>query len=594
MRMLNFAKLFTMASLFAVSMFIFSGCFSPTNIDITNKQQSRQGLAIENYLPKDTLAMITFSTQDKNQREALENIISYFPKNDASNLLETLTAEITPKLKQANINWKEDLAPIFNDNFKVIVGISKNPNKQTFNTYIAFTLANVEKTSALLDKIMTKDNGESLIKKEVFGAKIIDDDDRRIYSAIYKDTLLITNSAKKRDEAVKRIAKKQASILSNEEFKELYKKLPKSHIGMGFVNIKSLFSKLENNEKIQNSAILNAILGEGFALVAEENGLRMDISVAFDQKSKDFNLANYKYEKPYMYRDIPGEKLIMYSESSGLKNIIELQLKALENDKTAKENFEQFKDTIKQSVGLDFDNDILSWMDKGFAFVVQQNKNFIPAISAYIDASSKPRAAKKVLKLIDAGMQQAVESILKNAPKELDVTKIIKKDSVKLGNSNINRVSFDITTLSDETLLEAGLPSGIFIEPLEIYYGLTDKNYFLFSTYTGLDKDYTKTASVAKNPKIKEAQKYIKGYDYQISYISIDELTGYMDNFFGFLQLVNGPISKDVSASFEKVKKYIAPIQYVIAGNKKNNKSIAEGTMFVKISQPANKEITAE
>ncbi|MCD6109498.1 DUF3352 domain-containing protein, partial [bacterium] len=582
MRMLNFAKSLAVASLFTVFTFMATGCFGPAKVNLSNNEKSAQGVAIENYLPQDTIMMGSISTQDKNQRENLQKLLGYFPKEEAKTLWESLTKELGPKLKEANITYEDDLAPLFDDNFRITLGLKED--KQT--TYIAFTLADTKKANALIEKTLNKDNKESLTKGEAFGSTIIDDEKGKIYMALYKDTFLLTNSKESRDSALKRIVKNEPSILSDKNFKEAYNRLPKPNLGIGYINMKQLLNIMYDSKKgqpLNKNQLANTVLGEAFALTAEQDGLRINASVSFDKNAKEF--TSFKYIKPYMYKKIPGEKLIMYSESAGLKDIINLEMELLGKEKDVKENFAEMKETLKKTFNLDFDNDILSWMDKGFALVIQQNDMIIPAISVYIDASSNPEGAKKVLSLIDNGMQQAVESMLQNAPEGLDATKIIKKDTVKFGNSSINRVSFDVTGLSDEELLNAGLPSGIFVKPVEIYYGLTDDDYFLFSTYSGLDMDFTNTKTVMNNEIIKDAGKYIKDYEYQLSYISLDKAISYADNFIGYMQKIQGP-NENIENGFNKVKKYLSPIKYIVSGNKKLDKNVAEGTLFVKIDQP--------
>jgi len=71
MRMLNFAKSLAVASLFTVFTFMATGCFGPAKVNLSNNEKSAQGVAIENYLPQDTIMMGSISTQDKNQRENL-------------------------------------------------------------------------------------------------------------------------------------------------------------------------------------------------------------------------------------------------------------------------------------------------------------------------------------------------------------------------------------------------------------------------------------------------------------------------------------------------------------------------------------------
>lgn len=595
MRMLSFTKSLIMASLFVVFAFALTGCGGPAKVVLSDNEKSPEGVALEDYLPEDTLIMVSISTQDKGQRESFQNLMSYFPQEDTDALWEGMMEELTLGLEEAGLTYEDDIAPIFSDSYRFTFGMAGDLEKDDPDMYIAITLADTDKAKSLLQKALEEDSDGDLTQGTILGAMTIDKESEDMYLALYKDTLLITNLSENREAALKRVVKNEASILSNELFTKSYEQLPTPNLGIAFININELFTKLAETEDaaIPSGPFIDALYGEAFAFLAEEDGIRMVVQVAFNEDSEGFNLNDYPYKEPYMYKNIPGDKLIMYSEAYGMKDAFDIQMQAFATDEESMEEFEEFKSMIKATVGLDFDDDILSWMDKGFAFVWQHNESIIPAISIYIDASTNPEAAQKVLDLIDAGMEQGVAAMLEDAPEELDATNILRKDTVMLGDSKIDRVVFDVSNLSDEELLEAGLPSGVFVEPFKIYYGITDENYFLFSTYTGLDEDYSVTVTVAENEVIKESQKYLKGYEYQLSYISIEETMNYVENFIGFMELVEGPMGKGVEEGIKKVKAYLAPIKYIVAGNKKSDENVAEGTMFVKIEQP-EEEVVAE
>lgn len=591
--MFKVSKALIIASLFVVSTLMLTGCWGPSKAALNDTEKSAEGIALEDYLPKDTLVMVSVSTQDKEQKEAFDKLFSYFPQEDLDKLWENMIEELTLELEETGMTYEEDIAPIFSDNFRFTFGMAGDMTQDDPDMYIALTLADKEKAKSLIEKMLEEDEEGNLSQNAIMGAMTVDNEDKDMYLALYKDTLLITNIKENREAAIKRVIKNEESILSNDLFKNSYKGLPKPNLGIMFINLKELFAKLSQAELDEDEKLsmefIESLYGEAFALTAKEDGLMMVVQVAFDENNDFFNLKNYPYLEPYMYKNIPGEKLIMYMESYGMKEAFDIQMKALMADEESQKGLRQFKAILKSALDLSLDDDILSWMDKGFAFVMQHNQNIIPAISIYIDASSNPDDAQKVLDLIDAGMQQAVESAFMDAPEDLDVASILKKDTVTLGKSEINRVSFDITGLSEEQLLEAGLPSGVFPEPVEMYYGMTDEDYFLFSTYTGLDKDYEKTTSVAENNFVKESRNYIKDYPYQLTYISVEEVMNYVDTFVGFMQLIEGPMGKDVQEGLDKVKSYLAPIKYMVAGNKKVE-NIAEGGMFVKMEQPEQAE----
>lgn len=589
--MFRFTKSLATAVMFVIFAFTLGGCGQPAKVELANTQQSPQGVVLEDYLPEDTLIMVTISTQDADQRKQFKQLMSYFPQKDINSLWQQAILELSMELEEAGLTYEEDIAPIFSEQYRATLGLAGEMDQDDPDIYVAFTVADSEKTQALLDTIIEDDSDDDLTHGTILGATTINDSDEDMYLALYKDTIILTNREDNRDAALKRVAQNQPSLRSNELFHKSYKQLPKPYMGIIFINVNELFTRMQDvkDEEMPSGPFVDALYGETFAITAEEDGLQMIVQIAFDENEEGFNFNDYPYEEPYMYHHIPGENIILYSEAYGMKDAFDIQMQAFAYDEESMEDFERFKALIKGTVGLDFDEDMLSWMDKGFAMVVQPNKSIIPGISFYVDAQSDPESAQKVLDVIDAGMTQAVESMKQNMPKELDADTILRKDTVRLGDSDVNRVSFDVSTLSEEELLNAGLPSGVFIEPIEIYYGLTDQEYFLFSTYTGLDTKYETAVRISEDEHIKEAQAYLKDYPYQISYISIEETIKYVKNFVSFIELVEGPMDEEAQEMFNKVMSYFEPITYLVGSSQKTD-NVAEGMMFVKIEQPTTNE----
>lgn len=595
MKTFRFTKSLITAGIFVIFAFMLSGCGETAKVELQSTQKSVQGVVLEDYLPEDTLMMMTISTQDSEQREQFEQLMSYFPQEDIDQLWQQAILEFSMELEEAGLAYEEDIAPIFSEQYRITFGLAGDMKRDNPDIYIAFTVADSQKTQALLDKIIEQDSNGNITHGTVLGARTINDIDEDMYLALYKDTVILTNREENRDAALKRVAQNNPSLRSSELFKESYKQLPKPYMGIIYINVNELFKRMQDVEKddMPSGPFVDALYGETFAITAEEDGLRMIIQIAFDENEEGFDFSNYPYEEPYMYNEIPGENIIIYSEAYGMKDTFDIQMQAFKYDEESMEDFDRFKALLKGTVGLDFEEDLLSWMDRGFAMIVQPNKSIIPGISFYVDAQSDPESAQKLLDVIDAGMTQAVESMKQNMPKELDADTILYKETVSLGDSDVNRVSFDVSTLSEEELLNAGLPSGVFIEPIEIYYGLTDQEYFLFSTYTGLDTKYETAVRVSEDENIKEAQAYLKDYPYQISYISIEETIKYVKNFVSFIELVEGPMDEEAQEMFNKVISYFEPIKYLVGSSQKAD-NVAEGMMFVKMEQPATNEEAEE
>jgi len=247
---------------------------------------------------------------------------------------------------------------------------------------------------------------------------------------------------------------------------------------------------------------------------------------------------------------------------------MEISFDLYEFDEDTSKEMRKAERLVKKTIGLDLKEDLLSFMDRGFAMVIQRNDSIMPAISFYIDATSNPEGAQKVIDILDSAIQQAYDGMIASAEPGVEVEKMVNKSVVKVGNSDMNRFSFDFSGMSDEELLAAGLPSGIFTEPIEFYYGLTTNNYFVVSTYSGLDKDFGDGfVSVGSTVEVEEGRQYIEDYPYNLSYISIEEGFNYIDQIFAAMELVEGPMDDEDREAYELVRDFLSPIQYMIGGD---------------------------
>jgi len=587
-----------------LSLFVFSGC-GPEKYKMPEYEKSPQGVVLEDFMPENVMMSFSINTRDPNQKEKFNNLKSYFPKEDMDTLVKSLLDDLNIKLKENDLNYEDDIAPLLSDSFKGIMAMTgpfpqlKSNKKNTSDkevkpdVYVAFTVADTKKAEELMNKLA--ENDADTEKNDVFGYPALNNEKEDMYIVLYKDVVLMTNSTKTRYEAVKRARNNENSLVSNENFKKALESLPKPNMGMAYINVEQLFKAIAESEKdtsdfdMTSVPFVKALQYEAFALIAEDEGIKMNIQVSFDPKNKDFNIDQFPYAEPYLYKKLPGKDLMIYAESYGLKALIDLELKMILTQKGDKEDFEDMKKTIKKSVGLDFDNDILSWMDKSYVFVLQRNEGLMPGLSLYIDASSDPEGAKKTAEVINAGFTQLHDVVLNQGDPMLE--KIVKLEPVKMQNTDdeLTRFSIDLTQLTDEEKLEAGMSEGLFNAPMEVYYGVTKDNLFVFSIYTGLDKELGSENTVAANEKIKESMTYLKDYPYQLSYVSIDEVVLYVDKFIELMTVIQGEMPKDVAEGYAKAKQYLAPIKYLVGGNKKVE-NIAEGMMFIKMEKPAVKE----
>ncbi|MBN1494113.1 DUF3352 domain-containing protein [Candidatus Peregrinibacteria bacterium] len=584
MRNSKFLITLTGLGVLTVLVLLLSGC-GPSKMQIPESEKSAQGVVLEDFLPENTIMSFSINTHDALQKDKFEKIKSYFPSDDFENLVKSALEDLNMELTSSGLTYENDIAPIFSDSFKAVFAMSGNLYEKNSDPdiYIAFTIGDEQKAEALI-KTAAERNRNLEIKKP-FDFLALDNEKKEMFLALYKDTILITNTSKTRYEALKRQRNNEPSLLANENFKKAYESLPKPNLGIAYINVQNLFedlAKLEGSD-MKNVPYINALTFEAFALMAESDGLKMIVQVGFNPDEKNFSLADFPYKEPYLYKKIPGNDLLIYTEAYGLKEIFDLQTQMLLASEDDRKDFENAKKMIKKYVNLDIDKDVLTWMDKGYALVIQRNNDIIPGISFYIDASSDTRGAAKTLEVIDSAFDQLVET-LKKESLQVPAGKIIAKETVETNRGNINKVSFNFSDLSKEELDALNLPSGFFTEPVEVWYGLTRDNLFVFSTLAGLDEGLNSENTVDKNPLIVEAMGHIKDYPCQLSYISIDEAVIYAERFIETMILIEGEPPKDVSEGFAKVKEYLAPVKYLVGGNQKVE-NIAEGMMFIKIGE---------
>lgn len=599
MRNLSYLKRLIAVSLFVVLTFTLTGCGDPEKAEISENSKSKTGIALEDFLPQDTLMFFSINTQDQGQRENFFKLLSYFPQEDLEKLMEEGIKNMNKELADAGLSYEENFEPIVSDNFMALIGLAGDLAQDEPDIYAAFTIADIEKANAIID-IMAEDSEMEL--GDLWGYKTINNEEEDMFVVLYEDTILVTNIKENRDEAVKRVKDNNESLLSNENYKKTLKSIETPNMGIGYINVQQLFANIktladkdsEKEEISFESDFVNALIAETFVFIAEEDGLQMSVHVAFDENAKSFNLADFPYENPYMYKELPGDKLMMYAEAYSLKKMVELQLEMLLVTETDKEDWEDMKKMFKATVGLDLEQDILSWMDRGYAFEMQRNQNDILGISLYIDAKSNPEGAGKLITLIDTAMLQGLEMLKTNATnKALDFDEILKHEVVQLGenpNNTLTRVSLDFTSLTEAQLEDLNVPTNAFPEPFSFYYGVTANDYFVLSTYSKLDEAWGNEVTVAENEIIKEAQTHLKNHPYQLSYFSIEETVLYVDQFINFMEIAGNEMPEEFTEAYAKVKTYLAPIKYIVGGNKQVE-NIAEGMVFIKVVEVEKSEV---
>ncbi|MFC1599850.1 DUF3352 domain-containing protein [Patescibacteria group bacterium] len=576
MKISNLLKALSLAAVLTV---LLTGCTS--KIELHENDQSPEGVALENYLPIDTVLAMTLNLTDEGQKKDMAAIAEKFPQETAGKVIEGIIEELQMEFDALETNIQEDFAPAFGDSPRMMLAMSgtfdtpEEPQEDP-DIYLASTLADRKKLEGIFDKWM--ENDPNYTKDELFNELIIDNESDDFYLAFYKDTFILTNKKQIRHEALKRMHNNEESLLSNDMYKKAYEKMQSPNLGTFYLNYENYFDFIAT---LEDTNVYPMKLKEDFDLAimmgvfAENEGIKMLVTPTY---SGDFNIP---FHEPYLANGIPGDNLIMYMETYGMKQAVEMAFEDIyEFDEDTSKELRKAELLIKKTIGLDLREDVLSFMDKGVAFVWQRNETMVPALSLYVDATSNPQGAQEFIDLIDAAMLQAYDGMMMDAPKGVDAEKVIVKDKAVIGKSEINRMSFNFSEMSEEELLAAGLPSGIFSEPIEFYYGLTINNYLILSTYSGLEDSYGDVMTVGDTNAVEDGRELLKDYPYNLSYVSFEEGFKYVDQIFEDMEKVQGPMDDEAKEAYEAVREFFAPVKYMVGADQKE-----ESVAYVRIEE---------
>ena len=433
MKFSSFLKTFSLTVLFILAAFVLTGC-GPDKAPADATEMSAQGVVLEDYLPSDTLMSVSLNTFDDTQRAKLDQLKSLFPQEDFNNLYQSLTEELSMQLESSGITYENDIQPVLGDKFRFLFGMAGQINTDTEpNVYFALTVTDTAKANDLLNKIA--DSNSKITKEDIDGNPGLTDGEGKMFLVLYKDTVLITNNSDTRLAAVERVRDDKESLRSNEHYKDSMKELPAPNLGTAYISISDLFTALENvqgEENVQkmNLNVLESMYAEAFAFYAEDGGIRMLVNVSYNPDAKEFNFNDFPYSEPYMFTKLPGKNLVVYSESNGLNKVYDLEKQLLLTTDDDKKSFDAYLTLIKQYIGLDLEQDVISWMDKGFALEVQRNEGIVPGISLYIDANSNPDKAKAFAKVIDTAVNQIMENAQTQAQEGIPTGDMYKLEPV--------------------------------------------------------------------------------------------------------------------------------------------------------------------
>lgn len=547
-------------ALFACGLFVLGGCQQAG--DDPNAHSgftTSQGVKAESFLPQESFMVVKFGTDDAQQKANLEKLASYFPQEAWKNLMIELARDFNDEFAELGMTFEDDLLPAIGDNAQIMIGFFGEISEEEEPDILAvLSFAQPDTFAGWMEAATSEGNGQ---KQSYKNYSIYNGPGQESYIVPYKDVLIMGSTVKIVKEAIDRAEAGGPSLLGNSSYQKGLAKMPNA-MGFFFIDPRFSLKVLESDPEVMKELgdtefmedVLEAIEGEFFAFSAEEDGIRIAGAVYGDvAKWKELeDIANFDVEPAYLYRTLPGEGVLLYMESSNFQKSAKAMMQMYKNMEGFDEGMDAMKSAL-QAQGIDFDSDVLGFMDRGYAMGFYDLGSIIPSFGMFVDASSNRAGAEKVM----AQLYSGIDGQLQDLPAELEPL-LSHEESVTKGQQNYG-LALDITKLPEEELAE--VPEELRSTKLEFHYGVDTDDLAYFAFYPGFDVgDYT---TMETNDRFRDALADIPGFDRGISYFDIEGTMAYVDRVVDFAQRMEGGSADDLG-EYQMVRAYVSPIKSLI------------------------------
>lgn len=274
--------------------------------------------------------------------------------------------------------------------------------------------------------------------------------------------------------------------------------------------------------------------------------------------------------KAYLYEKLPAENFLLFSESHSLDKIILEQI--------TPELKSNFASDVKKYTGLDFEKDLMPFLDKGFAFEIHDAGSLVPALSLFVDASSAPEKAQAVVKMLDETVPRLAATI--NAA----VVSPEGKSVIETGKFNWGTLGAVIKIYLDRVPQDKfNIPAlKYFSQPVEISYGIAPENLFFISLLPDFEKTFASADKIESSALFKEAGKLGVAAD-GITLLDGNNILTFVERFFATVQK-DKKLSEKEKGGFETAKMYIKPFKSFVQISQNDGNKIF-GKAFLKIEK---------
>ena len=446
------------------------------------EQTSAGGLIPEQFIPADIGMFLSYSLLNDEQFEATQKILEKIGDPDKAS--ETIADNFENQFGDLGIDYKTDLEPAFGDQYRVIFAAKSGPETASGSTTEAFSVVTLEDPAMMkstLDRLVTE---EKMALENVSGEDAYRSADGKLFTSVHEDLFFVSDSAENLLGMIN--MDEEESLWASDEYQDDIERVGGDHVfyvliyPQAFGNLQSELAS--TGLGLQGMAAI--LSNEGLVVRAEEDGFRFD-GFAIGDKAKakeigsDVSFDRIPKNKAYLFKEIPSSGLMAYIENSSLKQTLELAQELNSEDY----GLSSFETTVRNYFGMDLQDDILSFMDKGYAIALHQNgEGIVPGITIYFDVSSDAANAKTFMDKIDAQLSSLIMVFEQALPGA------ISKSTTEIEGVELNTLELDLSKLPNTSA--SPLPAVVTGSSVKLSYGIIDDRLLITTATAWEEEDF--------------------------------------------------------------------------------------------------------
>lgn len=451
---------FSLAALVVASLML-TGCGRKVDL---GQHASNEGLMPEAFIPAEVGLFTSYSLRDADQYAAIQAIETKL--GEEGQFSELFAQQLDAQYGAEEITYEEDILPALGEQFRVVFG--SRPATEDVDAFTVVTLEDPEKMEDVFDVLVGQDLVES---KKLSSNSAYVNEENDFYAAIHKDLLFVANRPEGLVEMLD--LKEDESLWESDTFQDIMQDVGSDYVFFGGLFPELMGDDLDLPAGFGVSEIPEVITQQSIVVRAEETGFRFDAYMVADKeaaKDSDISFDIVPKSEPYLHEVVPADGLMAYLESFGLEQTF-LQAEALGDEGGG---VDQINTIVESYIGMDFEDEILSFMDQGFAFALHQNgTGVVPGLTILFDVSSDPENADDFLNKLDgqlSGVQVMLDQSLPGA---------ISRGDAEVMGEELTKISIDLTSIPSEE--HGPLPTVVTESEIQLVYGIIDETYMLIS-----------------------------------------------------------------------------------------------------------------